>query len=83
MPCLRVSVGPDPQNLTVVTSLVNTNKPTSISSDLFEGEIVVNIKGFADRDGKPTSSSYFDRDERQGITWSFQVQGMHSDLHKH
>ncbi|KAK1231767.1 hypothetical protein PQX77_005115 [Marasmius sp. AFHP31] len=55
--------------------LVNTNKPTSVSSDLFEGQIVVNIKGFTDRDGQPTSSSYFDKDDRQGITWSFQVQG--------
>ncbi|KAL0576099.1 hypothetical protein V5O48_005873 [Marasmius crinis-equi] len=75
MPRLRVSAGPDPRHLTVISNSVNTNKSTWISSDLFEGQIVVNIKGFTDRTGRPTSSAYFDQDERQGITWSFQMQG--------
>ncbi|KAG7100025.1 hypothetical protein E1B28_001811 [Marasmius oreades] len=75
MPRLRVSAGPDLNALTDITNLVNTNKPSTISSDLFDGKIVVNIKGFTNGDGKPSSSAYFEQDERQGITWSFQVQG--------
>lgn len=74
-PCLRVSVGPSLEKLQNITELVNSNKPARISSDLFEGEIVVNIKGFANDKDEYTSSEYFDRADRQGISWSFQVQG--------
>ncbi|KAF9262340.1 DUF1769-domain-containing protein [Marasmius fiardii PR-910] len=75
MPRLRVSAGPDLNDLTDISNLVNTNKPSCISSDLFDGRIIVNIKGFTKHDGQAVSSDYFDQDERQGITWSFQVQG--------
>ena len=34
------------------------------------------IKGFADPDGKVSQSEYFEHEERRGVTWSIQVQGM-------
>jgi hypothetical protein len=58
-----------------ITALVNTNTPHAISSDLFEGQIVVSIKGFTDPDGHVLDGDYFARPDRKGITWSIQVQG--------
>ncbi|KAJ3907552.1 hypothetical protein F5879DRAFT_941066 [Lentinula edodes] len=69
MPQLRVLAGPDPNHLSSITHLVNTNLPCKVSSDLFDGQIIANIKGF----NKDTE--YFDRDDRKGVTWSIQVQG--------
>jgi len=62
-------------NMAAITDLVNTSKPYKISSDWFEGEIIVHIKGFTDENGKVRDSEYFAREDRQGITWSIQVQG--------
>ncbi|KIY73616.1 DUF1769-domain-containing protein [Cylindrobasidium torrendii FP15055 ss-10] len=71
MPSLQVLAGPSLDKLEPISALVNANKPFEIHSDAFEGSIVVNIKGFAgDED-----CEYFKRPERQGITWSIQVQG--------
>lgn len=67
-------------NMATITDLVNTSKPYKISSDLFEGEIIVYIKGFTDENGKVRDSEYFAREDRQGITWSIQVQGDSSIL---
>ena len=58
-----------------ITSLVNTSKPHTISSDLFEGQIVTHIKGFTDERGVVRDSEYFGREDRKGVTWSIQVQG--------
>ncbi|KAJ3810322.1 hypothetical protein F5876DRAFT_88957 [Lentinula aff. lateritia] len=69
MPQLRVLAGPHPNHLSSITHLVNTNLPCKVSSDLFDGQIIANIKGF----NKDTE--YFDRDDRKGVTWSIQVQG--------
>ncbi|KAJ4472999.1 hypothetical protein J3R30DRAFT_3513644, partial [Lentinula aciculospora] len=69
MPQLRVLAGPDPNHLVSITHLVNTNAPCKISSDLFEGQIIANIKGFN------RNTEYFERDDRKGVTWSIQVQG--------
>lgn len=56
--------------------MVNTNQPFRISSDIFDGEILVNIKGFTNSHaGDVRESEYFSRQDRQGITWSIQVQG--------
>jgi hypothetical protein len=71
MPQLRVLAGPDPNHLVPITHLVNTNQPCRVSSELFEGQIVANIKGFTGNG----DSEYFDRDDRKGLTWSIQVQG--------
>jgi len=71
MPQLRVLAGPDPNHLFPITHLVNTNKPCRVSSELFEGQIIANIKGFTGNG----DSEYFDRDDRKGVTWSIQVQG--------
>ena len=73
MPRLRVLAGSSLDNLTPIE--VNSDKPLKISSDNFEGEIAVYIKGFADADGKVGESPYFEQSERSGVTWSFQVQG--------
>jgi len=58
-----------------ITSIVNTSKAYPIHSDLFQGEIVANIKGMTDEHGRVRDSEYFGREDRQGITWSIQVQG--------
>ena len=34
------------------------------------------IKDFVDEDGNMRESEYFSRKDRQGITWSLQVQGL-------
>lgn len=77
MPGLRVLAGPSVESLEPISALVNQNKPFEIKSDAFEGTIVVNIKGFAGSD----ECDYFARPERQGITWSIQVQGTFACLH--
>jgi len=69
MPQLRVLAGPDSNHLVPITHLVNTNRPHNIDSELFSGRIIANIKGLNG------DSEYFDRDDRQGLTWSIQVQG--------
>ena len=63
-----------------ITSIVNTSKAYPIQSDLFQGEIVANIKGMMDEHGRIRDSEYFRREERRGVTWSIQVQGQFSDL---
>ncbi|KAK7057490.1 hypothetical protein R3P38DRAFT_2841269 [Favolaschia claudopus] len=78
MPKLKVLVGPTPNDLTPITSLVNTNTPHRVVSDAWEGEILVFIKGFNEADPSKTTSAaadYFGRDNRSGVTWSIQVQG--------
>ncbi|KAF8887341.1 hypothetical protein BD779DRAFT_1611562 [Infundibulicybe gibba] len=74
-PHLRVLAGPSPTHLEPITSLVNTNGSHHISSALFEGDVVVNIKGFTNDDTTVKESPYFDREDRQGITWSIQMRG--------
>ena len=74
-PRLRVWAGTNPNTMVPITSIVNTSKPYPIHSDLFQGEIVANIKGMTDEHGRVRDSEYFERGERQGITWSIQVQG--------
>jgi len=74
MPKLRVLAGPTPNDLTPITSLVNTSVSHRIVSDAWEGEIVVFIKSFNDSD-TPEAAEYFGRSDRSGITWSIQTQG--------
>lgn len=75
-PQLRVLAGATPETMTPITSKVNTTEAHKIASELFEGEVVVNIKGFTDPQGRVKESEYFSREDRQGITWSIQVRGM-------
>lgn len=74
-PRLRVLAGDSLDNLVPISDIVNTEKAHAISSDAFQGKIVVNIKDFADSAGQPRHSKYFDRADRQHITWSLQIQG--------
>jgi Protein of unknown function (DUF1769) len=74
-PRLKVLVGTSIDTMVPITSLVNTNTAHRFSSELFEGDIAVNIKGLTDPEGRVRDSEYFSRGDRQGITWSVQVQG--------
>jgi len=74
-PRLRVLAGTSPETMAPITGLVNTSKPYSFSSDLFEGQIVAHIKGLTDEHGRVRESEYFSREDKAGITWSIQVQG--------
>ena len=74
MPHLRVVAGPSLDALVPIS--VNSNVSHSVTSDVFEGRILAYIKDFTDKDGSVLRSDYFDRDDRKGITWSIQVQGM-------
>ena len=62
--------------LVPINDYVNTNTPIHIKSDLFEGQLVVQIKGFTDDQGNVRNSGYFERAEKKNITWSIQVQGL-------
>ncbi|KAK2461313.1 hypothetical protein APHAL10511_006840 [Amanita phalloides] len=74
-PHLRVLAGPCPNTLVPVTNIVNSSTSYKVSSDLFEGEIAVHIKDFIDEEGVIRHSDYFQREDRQGVTWSIQVTG--------
>jgi len=81
MPLLRVLAGTSPTSLVPITDFVNTNTPHFISSDVFEGQVVVNIKGFTNSEGRLRDTEYFRREDRKGITWSIQVQGTLLGVH--
>ncbi|KAI1794489.1 DUF1769-domain-containing protein [Ganoderma leucocontextum] len=71
MPRLQILAGPTPDQLVPIRA--NSGQPTKITSDAFEGEVAVYIKGFVDTEGKVGDSEYFKK--RSGVTWSIQVQG--------
>ena len=73
---LRVLAGPTPDNLVPITDIVNTGLAYSITSEHFEGRISIYVKNFIDPKGRRLTSEYFEREDRKGITWSIQVQGM-------
>lgn len=73
MPRLRVLAGPSYDEMSAIEP--NNNKSYPIRSDLFEGKVIVHIKGFADEQGVVSESDYFQREDRRDITWSIQVQG--------
>ena len=79
-PRLRVLAGTNPNAMVPITSIVNTSEAYQLHSDLFQGQIVANIKGMTDERGAVRDSEYFEREERQGITWSIQVQGQRFGL---
>ncbi|KAL1739192.1 hypothetical protein HDZ31DRAFT_49775 [Schizophyllum fasciatum] len=84
---LRVLAGPsaDPVEMTDITQLVNSPTAFVIKSDDFEGRIVTCIKDFHPTMGEQSEGGattpkddgdwYFGRADRQGVTWSIQVQG--------
>ncbi|KAI0716744.1 hypothetical protein C8Q76DRAFT_725459 [Earliella scabrosa] len=71
MPRLRILAGPSLNDLVPIHA--NTNTPVQVNSDVFEGQLAVYIKGFADEEGKVRDSEYFRK--RSGVTWSIQMQG--------
>lgn len=80
-PRLRVWAGTSPETMVPITSLVNTGVSHTLSSPLFEGKIAAYIKGMTDENGCVRESEYFSREDKAGITWSIQVQGvLHSNL---
>ena len=74
MPSLRVLAGPSLEKVEDITHLVNSKKPYTVSSDSFNGDISVHLKGFNSDSGED-SGAYFSRPDREGITWSIQAQG--------
>ena len=76
MPRLRVLAGTSQSSLFPITDFVNTAIAQPLISDSFEGQVVVNVKGFTNHDGQVVDSEYFKREDRKGITWSIQVQGV-------
>lgn len=77
---LRVLAGPSPHSLTDVSDIVNTNLVHHIVSEAFEGVISLQIERFQTHH-RATSSNYFQRPDRRGITWSIQVQGLSRSSH--
>lgn len=75
-PRLRVLAGPNPDSMVPITSIVNTSNSHLIHSELFQGQVVANIRGMTDEYGQIPDSEYFQREDRQGVTWSIQVQGI-------
>ncbi|KAI0697503.1 hypothetical protein C8T65DRAFT_662100 [Cerioporus squamosus] len=71
MPRLRILAGPSMSDLVPIH--VDSGVPVKVSSDAFEGQLAVFIKGFADEEGKVRDSDYFRK--RSGVTWSIQMQG--------
>jgi len=71
---LRALAGPSPHSLADISDKVNTGQGHRIVSDAFEGSLSLQIKRFPVHH-RTTSSDYFERPDRQGITWSIQVQG--------
>ena len=79
--------------MTDITQLVNSPTPFEIKSEDFEGRIVACIKDFhagvgedekgEGSDDKNDGSWYFGRPDRQGVTWSIQVQGKSSSREAH
>ncbi|KAJ3523702.1 hypothetical protein NM688_g8683 [Phlebia brevispora] len=76
MPRLRILAGPSLTELVPIEA--NSDVPTHIKSDGFDGQVAVYIKGF---EGGSSHSPYFDHEKRKGITWSIQVQGRFLDTH--
>jgi hypothetical protein len=74
MPRLRVVAGPSIEALVPIST--NSDVPHTIVSDAFEGQILTYVKDFTDEHGNVLDSEYFGREDRKGITWSVQVQGM-------
>ena len=56
---LRVLAGPNANELTPISHLVNTSKAYHIKSDRFDGLVCVHVKGFVGTDGKMRESPYF------------------------
>jgi hypothetical protein len=73
MPHLRAVAGPSLEELVPIS--VNSGVAHDVVSDAFEGQVLVNVKGFTDKEGNVLQSEYFHREDRKGITWSIQVQG--------
>ncbi|KDQ58782.1 hypothetical protein JAAARDRAFT_69203 [Jaapia argillacea MUCL 33604] len=72
-PRLRIMAGSSPSNLEELQ--VNSDIPHRITSDDFDGQILVYLKKSTGPDGKTLEHEYFEREDRKGITWSIQLQG--------
>ena len=72
MPRLRILAGSSMSDLVPIHA--DSGVPVPVSSDAFEGQLAVFIKGFTDEDGQVRDSEYFRK--RSGVTWSIQMQGV-------
>ena len=76
MPRIRVSVGPSLSALEDISDKVNAGSAHDIVSEAFEGRISIHLKGFTTCGNQPLKDEFFQREDRRGITWSIQVQGL-------
>ena len=72
MPMLRFLAGPSLTDLAPLE--VNSDVPLHIKSAGFDGRVALYLKSMGD-EGR-THSPYFDHQDRKGITWSIQIQGL-------
>lgn len=72
---LRVLAGPTTNDLTPISHLVNTYKTHRISSDRFDGEVTVHVKGFVGEDGRTRESAYFNGRKEKRSKWSKSTNG--------
>ena len=77
-PSLRISAGASVDSLSVL-HVNDESKPLTVSTDDFEGRLVVRIKGFTgELPSKETvrcDTSYFDHSYASGCSWSIGIQG--------
>lgn len=78
-PSLRISAGPSVDKLSIL-HVNDETKPLDVSTDDFEGRILVRIKGFTgELPSKDTTrvedTHYFDGSYAKGCTWSIGIQG--------
>jgi hypothetical protein len=78
---VRVRVGASLDRMQDVSDKVNKGVAVNVASDVFEGRIAIYIKGFEKQFGEAPYTDYFERKDRQGITWSIQFQGRFLQQH--
>ena len=66
---VRVLAGPTVHNLSEID--VNSNKGFTISSDVFEGQVAVFLKGFVDDKGSAEDVVYFKKRKRKTCSIQF------------
>ncbi|KAF5381309.1 hypothetical protein D9615_008319 [Tricholomella constricta] len=74
-PRLRVLAGTGTSSADIQLTPIHTGRPVKLVSDLFDGELIVHIKGLEGSHPTSCSKEYFAKPERAGITWSIQVRG--------
>jgi len=73
MPRIQVLAGPSIDALEPIEA--NSANAYVLKTPTFDGQISVFLKDFINENGEPSSTEYFDADERAGKSWSIQFRG--------